>query len=327
MYRPSNIVHAIYVMTKENNMDILDDILNTLNLSGALYFRTNFTGPWAITVPKFEQAARFHLVMQGKCTIQFPSGKTLLLQVGDMVLVPNGNTHIISDEPGRPSTSLETVLKTSNYNGNGVLVTGTGDKKAATQLICGHFNFRRNAGHPILKALPEYMLITGAMRAEQVWLDDILRLVVRRMFSGELGSTGVVTRLTESIFIELLRVGVTQSDKLQQVLQALTDKQLSTAFELMHSAPENSWTVQSLAKEAGMSRSRFADKFSQLMNIGPMSYLAEWRIQKALELLDKSQISIQQIAFKTGYKSPAAFSRAFAAKIGITPSEYRQTSA
>ena len=157
-------------------MDILNDILDTLSLSGALYFRTDFSGPWAATVPNLEQAARFHLVVQGKCTIQFPTGKYLELIPGDLVLVPNGSSHVISDTVNRPAPSLETVLERSGYDGNGILVIGEGDKEASTQLICGHFNFRKNAEHPILKALPEYILITNTMRAEQVWLDDILRL-------------------------------------------------------------------------------------------------------------------------------------------------------
>jgi len=305
-------------------MDILNDILDTLNLSGALYFRTDFSGDWAVTVPKFEQAARFHLVVQGECTIQFPSGNHLKLMPGDLVLVPNGSSHVISDELGRTAPPLETVLQTSGYDGNGVLVVGENDTNASTQLICGHFNFRKNAEHPILKALPEHMTISSTMRAEQVWLDDILRLLVRRLFAGEIGAAGVVTRLSESVFIELLRVGVSQSGKLDKILNAFSDKQVGNALELIHSSPENSWTVQLLAKEVGMSRSRFADKFSQLMEVGPMSYLADWRIQKALLLLDKSKISVQQIASKTGYQSPAAFTRAFATKVGITPSQYRQ---
>jgi len=305
-------------------MDILNDIFDTLNLSGALYFRTDFSGPWAITVPDLDQAARFHLVVQGRCVIEFPSGNHLELNPGDLVLVPKGSTHIISDKLGRATAPLETVLDSSGYDGKGVLVIGDRDTKSSTQLICGHFNFRKSADHPILRALPEYMTVTSAFRAEQVWLDDILRLLVRRLFEGDLGSTGVVKRLSESVFIELMRIGFSQSQRLTNILKAFSDKQVGNALELMHLSPENTWTVQQLAKEVGMSRSRFAEKFSQLMDIGPMGYLADWRIQKALFLLDSSKISVQQIALRTGYQSAAAFTRAFVMKVGSTPTEYRQ---
>lgn len=306
-------------------MNILNDILNTLNLCGTLYFRTDFSGPWAATVPEIKQAVRFHLVVRGKCTIQFPSGKYLEIVAGDLVLVPNGSSHIISDKADRPAPLLETVLETSGYNGSGVLVIGEGNTEASTQLVCGHFNFRNNADHPLLKAFPEYILITKAMRVEQVWLDDMLKLLVHRLYANEIANTGVVTRLSESVFIEILRIGFSSDSKLDSMLKAFSDKQLSNALKLIHASPETPWTVQLLAKEIGMSRSRFADKFRQLMEIGPMTYLAEWRIQKALSLLEKSKISIQQIASKTGYQSPAAFTRAFSSKVGITPTEYRRS--
>ena len=74
-----------------------------------------------------------------------------------------------------------------------------------------------------------------------------------------------------------------------------------------------------------MSRSRFAERFSDLMGTGPMAYLADWRLQKALSLLDDSRCSVQQVALRTGYRSPAAFTRAFAGKFGVPPTEYRRS--
>lgn len=95
-------------------------------------------------------------------------------------------------------------------------------------------------------------------------------------------------------------------------------------MKLIHASPEQSWTALTLAKEIGMSRSRFAEQFNKLIGTGPMTYLSDWRLQKALALLGGSHCSIQQVAIKTGYQSPAAFTRAFTRKLGQTPSEYRQ---
>jgi transcriptional regulator GlxA family with amidase domain len=92
----------------------------------------------------------------------------------------------------------------------------------------------------------------------------------------------------------------------------------------MHAEPARPWTVDGLAAEVGMSRSRFAARFSELMEVGPMAYLADWRLQKALSLLDDPQASVQQVAGQTGYQSPAAFTRAFAARFGLPPTEYRR---
>jgi transcriptional regulator GlxA family with amidase domain len=168
------------------------------------------------------------------------------------------------------------------------------------------------------------MLASAATRARTPLLDEMLRLVARTVFSGEIGSDAAVTRLSEIVFIELLRAGIAEDPQLGTMLEALRDKQIGRALELIHANPARPWTVEHLAAEIGMSRSRFADRFSSLMGVGPMAYLADWRLQKALALLDDSRCSVQQVATQTGYQSPAAFTRAFAGKFGLPPTEYRR---
>lgn len=309
-------------------MDVLDDILDTLELKGALYFRTDCSAPWAVAVPDYERAARFHLAVQGTCHVQLASGATATLHPGDLVLIPRGRGHVLADSPGREAADLESVLKDSGYDGEGALVMGRGDARAATQLVCGHFTFRAEADHPLLRALPEFLVVTAAMRAREPWLDEVLRLIARRMFSEEMGSTAAVTRLSEIVFIEVLRVGVEQCAELKRLVEAFRDRQIGRALQLIHARPQESWTVDRLAGEVGMSRSRFAERFSALVGQGPMAYLADWRLQKALALLDGAPgCSVQQVASQAGYKSPAAFSRAFAGRFGVAPSAYRRRSA
>lgn len=305
-------------------MDVLDDILDTLDLKGVLYFRTDFSGEWAVTVPDLAQAARFHLVVQGRCRVELPSGGAVDLGPGDLVLIPKGRSHVLADGPGREAPPLETVLKATGFDGHGVLAVGAGNPNASTQMVCGHLSFRDRADHPILRALPDHVVITAAMRAREPWLDEMLRLVVRRIFSDTVGSSASVTRLSEIVFIELLRAGIGQGEQFTALMDAYRDVQIGRALELIHMAPERSWTVESLAAEIGMSRSRFADRFSELIGVGPMTYLADWRLQKALSLLDDTRSSIQQVAGRTGYKSAAAFSRAFSGKFGVPPTEYRR---
>lgn len=308
-------------------MDVLNDILDTLNLKGALYFRTDFSAPWAVAVPALGQAARFHLVVQGRCHVGFATGATVDLMPGDMVLIPRGGAHILADSAGRPAPPLETVLELSGYQGEGVFVLGKGDPEASTQMICGHFTFRGGADHPLLRALPDHIVVTNATRAREPWLDEALRLVSRRMFSEEIGSPAAVTRLSEIVFIELLRVGIGQSPELGAILAALADPQIGRILRLLHTAPQEPWTVASMAQAIGMSRSRFAERFRELLGTGPMSYLSDWRLQKALALLDDSRCSVQQVARRTGYRSAAAFTRAFAEKFGVPPTEYRRKTA
>lgn len=305
-------------------MDVLDDILGTLDLKGALYFRTDFSAPWAVTVPDLAQAARFHLVIQGRCHVAFPSGASVDLGPGDLVLIPRGRSHVLADDAGRTAAPLETVLESVGYDGQGVLVVGGGDPHAATQMVCGHFTFRHGADHPILRALPDHLLTTASMRARQPWLDETLRLVAQRVFSDVIGSSATVTRLSEVVFIELLRAGIAQSADLRSILEAFRDHQIGRALQLIHARPSEAWTVESLAAEVGMSRSRFAERFRDLMAVGPIAYLADWRLQKALSLLGDTRSSVQQVASQTGYQSSAAFTRAFSGKFGLAPTEYRR---
>lgn len=306
-------------------MDVLDDILGTLDLKGALYFRTDFSPPWGITVPPLEQAARFHLVVHGQCWVRFANGQSLSLSAGDIVLIPRGASHIISDAPDRDAPDLETTLSLAGYKGDGVLVLGQAKESATTQLVCGHFTFRKQADHPLLRALPDHILTTNATRARNPWLDEALRLVAQRVFSDAQGSGATVTRLSEIVFIELIRSAVSENGPLQTVVAAFGDRQIGNALLNIHKWPERNWTVGNLAAEVGMSRSRFAERFQELVGIAPMTYLADWRLQKALALLDTSQSSVQQVASQIGYLSPAAFSRAFSSKFGYSPSDYRRS--
>lgn len=179
----------------------------------------------------------------------------------------------------------------------------------------------------MLRAMPDHLVVTSAMRAKNAWLDDILRLVSRHMFSDRAGLDASVRRLSEVMFIELMRLGIESEEQgeLQPALKGFRDPQIGQALAIIHKDLQSPWTVGSLAKQVGMSRSSFADRFADLMGQGPVSYLTNWRLQKALALLETNNINVQQIAAQTGYKSPAAFTRAFTAKFGKTPTQYRHS--
>ncbi|WP_428410043.1 cupin domain-containing protein [Hyphococcus sp.] len=305
-------------------MDVLDDILATLALKGVLYFRTQFTAPWAVTVPHLDGAARFHLVVEGRVFAKVAAGPAIELGPGDLILVPGGRTHVLSCEPVDDAPPLETVLQDAGYDGNGVLIAGGGADNAPTQMVCGHFAFRDGADHPLLRALPDYLLLSAPLRMRAPWLDEILRLLTRRVFEAGPGAGAAVTRFSEAAFMEMVRAGAEAAPEMAPVLAALSDRQIGRTLTLMHQRPHEVWTVESLATEAGMSRSRYAEKFRGLIGMSPLAYLSEWRLQKALALLDNDRCSVQQAAAQTGYLSPAAFTRAFTAKFGASPTQYRR---
>ncbi len=308
-------------------MDVLNDIVDTIQLKGALYFRTDSAPPWSIAVPAYQTAARFHLVVQGRFYATLSSGASVELNAGDMILIPAGGKHTISSPPNKQAAPLKKVIEEAGYGDEGVFTLGDGDPTASVQLICGHFTFRPGADHPLLRALPEYLVVTSSTRAKYTWLDEVLRLIVRRLFAEPESSAATITRLSEVVFIETLRACTDQSPKLALIIGALKRRQIGEALLLMHQRLDEPWTLEKLATNVGMSRSRFAEQFRDAVGCGPMSYLTEWRIQKAVNLLSASQLSVQQIAAQTGYQSPAAFTRAFSQKIGCSPKQYRSQDA
>ena len=308
-------------------MDPLSDILDSLSLQGQFYFRTCFNAPWAIAVPDYEKAIRFHYAVQGECYVQAGDEPAIHLQQGDLVLVPAGAAHTMADSMGRKPAELETVMQDNGYTGGGTFVVGKGCKDSATQLLCGHFTFAEGSSHPLLRSLPSLLHVSARMRSNTFWLDEALRLMGRQMSDDNPGSLAVVRRMSEIIFIETIRCCADQSEHLAGLMEALSDPRISRAIQAMHRDIATHWTVETLAGEAAMSRSRFADRFQELVGCGPLTYLAEWRLQKARELLQDRRISIQQVAGRIGYQSPAAFTRAFANMFGESPSSFRMRQA
>lgn len=304
-------------------MDLLSDILDSLSLQGQFYFSTCFNSPWSIGVPDYAAAIRFHYVVQGECYIRRGDGEAHHLRQGDLALIPAGAAHAISDSSARKPVVLEKVLEDAGYTGSGTLIIGDGCEHAATRLMCGHFTFAEGSDHPLLRSLPDLIHVSAGLRRSTFWLDEALRLMARQMADNNLGSSAVVRRMSEIIFIETIRSSASQSEQLSGLLEALNDPKISRAIEAMHRDVATQWTVETLAGEAAMSRSRFAARFQELVGCGPLTYLAEWRLQKACMLLREGKVSVQEVAGRIGYQSPAAFTRAFANMFGESPTSFR----
>jgi AraC-like DNA-binding protein len=304
-------------------MDLLSDILDSLSLQGQFYFRTCFNSPWSIGVPNYASAIRFHYAVQGECWVRAGDEAPIHLRQGDLVLVPAGAAHALSDTPERKPVELERVMADNDYSGGPVFRVGGGCENAATQLMCGHFTFADGSDHPLLRSLPSLLHVSASIRRSTFWLDEALRLMARQMADDNPGSMAVVRRMSEIIFIETVRSCGSQSQQLSGLMEALSDPKISRAIEAMHRDVATHWTVEALAGEAAMSRSRFAARFQELVGCGPLTYLAEWRLQKACALLREGKITIQEVAGRIGYQSPAAFTRAFANMFGESPTSFR----
>ncbi|NKB57931.1 MAG: helix-turn-helix domain-containing protein [Alphaproteobacteria bacterium] len=306
-------------------MDLLSDILNLMQLSGTLYFRTSFTAPWGIQVPQFENVSRFHYVHRGRCFAHVKGQKeTVALEQGDLIIITRGAQHTLSDPVDADAQTVDRVVEISGFSGRGALIYGEAGAGHETQLICGHFAFDPGARHILLDALPAYLLIKDYGKSTPDWLDDTLKIIGGEAGNDGLGSDLIALKLSEIIFTQAIRKYLSTDGRTRAGLAGFSDSQICRALEAIHSEPSKSWTVEDLARVAGLSRTSFSNRFSELLDHTPLNYLTAWRMQIARRLLIDSELPIIEVAEQSGYRSEAAFGRVFKRHFEIPPASYRR---
>ncbi len=312
-------------------LDLLSDILTRLSLRGTFYFRTSFTPPFGIQVPEFENVARFHFVQRGELKVHVSSsGETLRLRQGDLILIPHGAPHALLCNEVKPleALPLEQVLEIAGYEGDGVLVYGSRDEGRDTQLICGHFSFsgparRSGAGHMLIDRLPPYILIENYGEEAGAWIEATLRMIGSEVSGARIGGDLIALKLSEVLFAQAIRAYLEHQSPDDAALAGFADPRISRALTAFHQGPAKDWSVATLAREAGMSRTAFAQLFAEKMGTTPMQYLTDWRMQIACHGLIEARWNVADAAAEVGYASEAAFSRVFKKQIGVSPAAYR----
>lgn len=306
-------------------MDLLSDILNQMKLAGTLYFRTAFTPDWAVEVPAYNKVARFHFVHRGRCYARVDSTeKPVLLEQGDLIIIPHGARHILSDPVEVDALTVDEVVAKSSFNGSGALVYGSLEPSHATQFVCGHFAFDEDVNHPLIDSLPAFIRIREQAGVSNIWLDSTLKVIGAETGRGGLGSDLIALKLSEIILAQAIRTFLDNEGKDMKVFAAFADPAISRALEALHRAPTPNWTLKEMAREAGMSRTLFAAKFSKLMMMTPLGYLTAWRIQSARRLLLETDAPIIEVAEQSGYSSEASFGRVFKRRFNVPPARYRR---
>jgi AraC-like DNA-binding protein len=305
-------------------MDVLSDILATVRLRGSLYFRTDFRPPWGLRVPRFKRVARFHLVTRGTCWVRVEDGpEPICLEAGDIVLIPGGAEHVLADTPDTPCRTVDEVVRAAGFTGRGALVMGNEDDGAPTRMVCGHLEFDEDLHHPLLDQLPEALVVRWDADHRDTPLEDAFRFIVREVQEGKPGHEAVVARLSEILFVQVVRSWANRERHENGTLAALADPRIGSALAAIHQEPATRWTVEALARRANMGRTAFADRFARVVGETPLRYLTLWRMQTAKRLLADSPLSLDQIAERVGYDSAASFSRVFKKQTGVAPGAWR----
>jgi len=305
-------------------MDVLSDILNIVTLKGSLYFRTQFAPPWGVNVPKYSNVARFHLVTRGQCWVRV-AGDTerFAMNAGDLIVVPHGAEHDLSDAPDTPIESFDYVVDASGFNGSGALVYGGEDTGAPACLVCGHFAFDPNVGRILLDNLPPYILVKGFQSTDIGWIDDAMKFIAQEVQEEAPGAEAITNRLSEILFIQTIRHYA--KDAKTGLMASLRDPQLGRALAAIHAEPSRDWSVDSLAQAAGLSRTVFSERMKEKIGLSPMQYLTQWRMELASRLLMKKSANLGRVAPEVGYQSVGAFIKAFKKHYGVGPGRYQKT--
>ncbi len=303
-------------------MDALTDILNTLRLSSSLYFRTELTSPWGVEIPTKENVARFHIVIRGQCWLKINDDEGMYLSNGDLVVIPHGASHTLSDTPTAAIRPLEDVLEEVGYVGKGPLIYG-GDG-AGCCLVCGEFVFDDLSRHPLLENLPKKLYVSGSSSYNTKWLDSAVGFIGHEAARLEPGATAIIDRLSEIILIQVIRATLNESKTRIPFLSAFTDSRINQVLSAIHVKPEEEWSVERLGQLVHMSRSSFSNRFSELTEMTPLQYVIFVRLQKASRLLMETSMVLIVVAESVGYRSEAAFSQAFKKQYGMRPGEFRR---
>jgi len=300
--------------------DLLSEVLRDLRLAHASYGRSELTAPWGIAVP-FREGVRFHAVIDGQCWIQAKSLPPLLLERGDVLLLPHGTGHTLSDKPKRRALPLADAKPALIGNGTYELKSGGGG--ARSLIVCCTIGFEGPTANPLLELLPPIMHVRHDDH-DDADFSALLAMMAREVAAQRIGSATVMARLADIVVTQVIRTWVeTRSTQLTGWLAAVRDPQIGSALARIHRSPGEDWTVERLAAVAGLSRSRFSERFKNLLSVSPARYLLQWRLQLAAAWLRNGYMPLSQVASELGYESDASFSRAFKRFLGVSPGAVR----
>jgi AraC-like DNA-binding protein len=319
-------------------MDVLSDVLSAVRLNGAVNFDMDAGYPWTgespgtskiatAVMPGAEHVISFHAILSGSCwaALGDSSAPPLNLNAGDVVVFPGGAPNVMgSDQGARGEPDMAMYFRPIDQHLPFALIRG-GEGKERTRFVCGYLGCDARPFNPLLAALPPMLRVSRPMSG-RLWVTDLFSMALQEGGSGRAGGETVLAKLSELMFVEVIRSYIeTLPPQSRGWLSGLRDPHVGTALRLIHAQPAEAWTLERLAREAGLSRTVFAERFSDYVGVSPVHYLKGWRLQIARRLLEQSGFGVARAAAEVGYESEAAFNRAFKKSVGVPPGAWRKS--
>lgn len=328
--------------------DTLSDLLRSVRLRGAMFFYISFRDQWSAeglpakqiaggVMPGCEHVMEYHVLAKGNAWATVSGLPPVKLSVGDIVMFPQGDRHVISSAPGlepipanaewvsdrRDDPKPVPIAFHHGIREPGVLMP-VADADAI--LVCGFLGCDVRPFNPLLAALPRVLHVPASRAGE--WVRHVVDQAVVESNSRRPGGDAVLERLSEMMFVDAARRYLDSlPEEATGWLAGLRDRYVGKALALMHERPEHAWSVDDLAREVGLSRSALHERFVQYLGQPPIQYLACWRIQLGAQMLRETNRTVATIALHVGYDSEAAFSRAFKRMLNMPPAAWRKVQA
>lgn len=302
-------------------MDSLSLILDDMHFDGVVFTHAEMSAPWSwqLATPGL---ASFHIVTAGQAWLMREHEPPILIEAGDLAVLPAGTAHTIQDKPQSQAKPIDLLPFMDQSDWSAVHHNGGG---ATAKLISGHARFDIDMAAPLIAALPPIMLVQSGGNMPPLWLALGIQFLEQEIAAVRPAQQAILNRVGDILLMECMR------DYVESVpegsgnwLAALKDKALSISLAKMHQQPDRNWTVPELAQHACLSRSAFADRFGQALGEPPLTYLTRHRMRLAARQLRSSALTVSKIAQQVGYASEAAFSQAFKREYGEAPSIWRQ---
>jgi AraC-like DNA-binding protein len=308
-------------------MDALGGLLRGPRAEGAFLLRSVLDPPWSMRIQD-EAPLTLMAVVRGEAWVVPDTGDPARLGPGDVAIARGPDPYTVADDPATPPrvvihpgqhcTTLagEDLAQAMDL---GVRTWGH-DPAAATMMLTGTYEHRREISERLLEALPPLLVVP-----RHTWDSPLVPLLADEIVKDEPGQEAVLDRMLDLLAIGALRSWFARPDTdTPRWYEAHSDPVVGHALRLLHHNPAHPWTVATLASEVGVSRAALARRFSDLVGEPPMSYLTEWRIALAADLLREPGSTIGAVAQQVGYGSPFALSTAFKRVRGVSPREHRE---
>ena len=311
-------------------MDTLGGLLDAPRARGAFALRTIMSSPWSLRILA-ESPLTLIAGVEGECWVAPDDGEPVRVGPGDIAVTRAPDHYNVADAPGTaPTVVIHPGQNCCDLDGNSVLDEMThgirtwgNDPRGDTVFLVGAYEHLSDISDRLLRALPPVITVPKAE-----WESPLVPLLCDEVVKDEPGQAAVLDRLLDLLVTAVLKAWFARHEADRpEWWRFQGDRIVEKALRLMHDHPSRPWTMQTLASESGASRASLARRFNDLVGEPPMTFLKNWRMALAADLLCAPDETVATVAEKVGYSTPFAFSTAFKRVRGVTPQAHRSQAA